>query len=106
MHTKSKLTVLLLLVAPLAAHAGTTGSLSLGDAKAGEKLHGQFCTACHTSTIYTRPNHSVKSYGGLVGRVGGCSAQLKLDLSREQINDLTAYLNSNFYKFNTENPEK
>jgi len=90
------------LVAPLAVHAGAAGSLSLGDTKAGEKLHGQFCTACHTSSVYTRPNHSVKSYGGLVGRVGGCGAQLKLDLSHDQINDLAAYLNSNFYKFDPE----
>lgn len=95
-----------MLLAPHAVLAGASASLSFGDAKAGEKLHGQFCTACHTSTVYTRPNHTVKSYGGLVGRVGGCAAQLNLDLSRDQINDLAAYLNSSFYKFDPENPEK
>ena len=99
MNIKPMITALLLLATPFTVHAD---SLSLGNASQGEKLHNQFCTACHTSTVYTRPGRSVNSYGGLVGRVGGCSNQLKLDFSRDQINDIVAYLNGHYYKFNPE----
>jgi len=102
MNMKPMITALLLLIAPLAVHAGSSDSLTLGSAKKGENLHNRFCTGCHTSAVYTRPDRSVNSYGGLVGRVGGCSSQLKLEFSRDQISDIVAYLNSNFYKFDPE----
>lgn len=102
MKLKSILAVLFLVATPFASHASSTDSLSIGDAGNGEKLHARFCTGCHTTTVYTRPGRVVKSYGGLVGRVGGCSSQLKLDFSRDQINDIVAYLNGHYYKYDPE----
>lgn len=81
-----------------AAVAGDMASMSLGDAEAGKALHEKACVACHTTSVYTRPGRKVNSYGGLVGRVNACGNQLKLDLSHDQVNDLVAYLNDNFYK--------
>ena len=71
----------------------------LGNAAAGKRLHMKACVACHTSEVYTRSNRTVNSIGGLVGRVGGCSTQLNLDLKQDQINDLVKYLNETYYKF-------
>ena len=74
-------------------------SMLLGDAKKGEAIVNAHCVACHTSTIYSRPNRTVKSIGGLVGRVNGGSANLGLNLSQDQINDIVKYLNDTYYKF-------
>ena len=74
-------------------------SMLLGDAKKGETIVNAHCVACHTSTIYSRPNRTVKSIGGLVGRVNGCSTNLGLNLSQDQINDIVKYLNDTYYKF-------
>lgn len=74
-------------------------SMLLGDAKKGEAIHNAHCVACHTSTAYTRPNRTVKTIGGLVGRVNRCSANLGLNLSNDQVNDVVKYLNDTYYKF-------
>lgn len=91
--------ILLALTLTLMTQSLMADSLLLGDAKKGEAIHKAHCTACHTSTVYTRPNHTVKSIGGLVGRVNGCAGQLNLNLSKDQINDVVKYLNDNYYKF-------
>jgi len=74
-------------------------SMLLGDAKKGEAFHNAHCSACHTSTVYTRPNHTVKTIGGLVGRVNACSSNLGLNMSQDQVNDIVKYLNDTYYKF-------
>ena len=91
--------ILLTLVLIFSAQNLLADSMLLGDAKKGEAIHSAHCVACHTSTIYTRPNRTVKTLGGLVGRVNGCSSNLGLKLSNDQINDLVKYLNDNYYKF-------
>lgn len=74
-------------------------SMLLGDARQGEALHSKACVACHSSSVYTRPDRTVKTIAGLVGRVNGCNAQLKLELPQDRINDLVKYLNDSYYKF-------
>ena len=91
--------ILLALTLMLGAPSLFADSMLLGDGKKGEAIVGSHCVACHTSTIYTRPNRTVKSIGGLVARVNGCSANLGLNLSRDQVNDVVKYLNDSFYKF-------
>jgi len=91
--------ILLALVLVFGVHNTFADTMLLGDAKKGEAIHQAHCTACHTSTAYTRPNHTVKSIGGLVGRVNGCNSNLGLNLSQDQENDIVKYLNDTYYKF-------
>ncbi len=88
-----------LMVLTLASTSLMADSMLLGNAKQGKRLYKTACLTCHASEVYTRPNRTVKSIGGLVGRVGGCSTQLNLDLKQDQINDLVKYLNDTYYKF-------
>jgi mono/diheme cytochrome c family protein len=90
-----------LAVATLLILATTTASAALlpGDSARGQTLHGQQCTACHGSEVYTRPNRSVKSAEGLIGRVQGCVRQTGAKLDRDQVNDVVKYLDESFYKF-------
>ncbi len=79
--------------------ATTPAALLPGDAGRGQALHGRYCTACHDSGAYTRPNRTVKSVEGLMGRVKLCNQQLGTKLERDQLNDLVKYLDEAFYKF-------
>jgi mono/diheme cytochrome c family protein len=89
---------LLLAALPLAASAA--------DAKAGQALVDQQCTACHVqqvggdgSGIYTRRDSIIHSMADLRERIGMCSSQIKGPLTPAQEDDIAAYLNQRFYKF-------
>ena len=79
----------------------------LGDADNGGKVLDKRCTACHInmfgddgSAIYTREEHSVQSVEGLMARVEVCNVNTQNgELSTDQIDDITAYLNETFYKY-------
>jgi cytochrome c2 len=89
----------LLLISLAIAANGAHAALLPGDAAKGKALHDKQCVACHDSSVYTRPNRSVQSVEGLIGRVNGCVNQVGLKLNRDQINDLVNYLDRSFYKF-------
>ena len=92
---------LLLLAAPALGSA-----LLHGDTAHGEKVHAQYCTSCHDNMtggrgdmIYTRPNRRISTIEGLIGQVNRCNAMQRLNLSENDLNGITKYLNETFYKF-------
>ncbi len=87
--------LLFLVLLPITAPA----AMLPGDAGRGQVLHDRQCTACHDSRVYTRPNRTVKTVEGLIGRVKLCNQQLGTKLQRDQLNDLVKYLDEAFYKF-------
>lgn len=92
---------LLAAIACLACSAPARAATALlpGDADRGKALHAAQCVACHDSKVYTRDNRRVKSAPALIKQVEFCNQQLKKELSRDQINDLIAYLNETYYRF-------
>lgn len=70
-----------------------------GDAASGKKLYDTQCTSCHDTGVHTRKDRKVKTLPGLIGQVNQCNQQLDRRYNDAQINDLIAYLNSSFYKF-------
>lgn len=86
------------LTLPVIATAAETALLP-GDAARGAELHAMQCVACHDSRVYTRPDRRVRSVGGLIKQVEICNRQLRAELSRAQLNDLVAYLNETYYRF-------
>lgn len=79
----------------------------LGDPEQGGKVLDERCSACHVnmfggdgSSIYTRDDHRVKTVEGLMSQVQICNANTQNgELSTDQEDDLTAYLNETFYKY-------
>ena len=64
-----------------------------------ELLHKAHCTACHTTSIYTRKKRRVTNYQQLLQQVNGCNHMLSKNFNERQVNALVKYLNSNYYKF-------
>lgn len=94
-HPSTLLALFVLGAAPAIADT----ALLPGNAEQGKKLHAANCTGCHDAAVYTRKNRRVNSIGGLVAQVQACNRQLKKGLSHDQMNDLIAYLNETYYKF-------
>lgn len=76
------------------------------DADRGEQLHNSQCIACHASRfgdngaeIYTRTNRRVQSFEGLQSQVNRCKNNLQIVWFDEDVADVVAYLNRQYYKF-------
>ncbi|HJP05952.1 MAG: hypothetical protein CL395_04930 [Acidiferrobacteraceae bacterium] len=77
-----------------------------GKAEDGRPLHDNFCMGCHVSmqgddgsAIYLRSNRRVNSIEGLMGQVAFCNEQIRAGLNEYEIDDIVAYLNEAFYRF-------
>lgn len=99
MSAKYAFPLLALFILPVAWAAAADTALLPGNAAAGKKLHAANCVSCHDDKVYTRSPRRVNSVGGLIGQVEFCNQQLKKGLSKDQLNDLVAYLNETYYKF-------
>ncbi len=78
-----------------------------GNAPAGKKLFDQnHCNQCHMSmmggdgsAIFTRPDHKVTSPKQLVDQMYVCSGNVGITLTKQNEQDLGAYLNGTYYHF-------
>ncbi|NNJ85219.1 MAG: cytochrome c [Gammaproteobacteria bacterium] len=76
------------------------------DPENGKKLHQENCVTCHVSLtggnadlLYTREDRSVASLSTLKERVDRCQFSLELQWFDEEIDDVAAFLNKEFYGF-------
>ena len=74
----------------------TTAEGDNGDA---ESLHTENCTRCHGTDVYTRTDRKVTSLDALGAQVRMCDSQLETQLFPEDMEKLTQYLNTMYYKF-------
>ncbi len=65
----------------------------------GQQLHDENCTHCHNTEIFSRQSRIVKDLPQLKKQVNRCQISLELQWFEEDITDVSAYLNQNFYKF-------
>ena len=78
-----------------------------GNSEAGKKLFEKnVCNRCHDSMmggdgnrIFTRFDHKVQNPAQLVQQMHVCSGNVCITLSKQDEQDLGAYLNRNFYHF-------
>ncbi len=69
-----------------------------GDPVRGEQLHAM-CLDCHGTQPYVRPDHKVKSRDDLRRELKRWGDYYNPALTEQDIDDLFAYLNKEFYKF-------
>jgi len=72
------------------------------DLENGKSLHDENCLRCHDESKYTRKNRIVKNFQQLYERIKQCELMAELTWFDEEIADVTAYLNKQFYYFNLE----
>ncbi len=95
--------------APLAASLVlllAAGGAQAADLQRGKQLHDANCIRCHASimggngtAIYTRPDRRIDSLPALEKQVRRCKNSLGISWPDDQVQDVVAYLNKNFYKF-------
>jgi cytochrome c553 len=76
--------------------------MAAGDPVRGKTLHDAKCFACHDTHQYTRKNRIIHTYDDLLARVKFCDSAAKAGFSSQDIQDVVAYLNKEFYKFKPE----
>jgi len=76
------------------------------DIERGKSLHDDNCVDCHISMqggdgsgIYTRPDRRIDSLPALSSQVNRCKNSMGISWPQDQIDDVVAYLNSSYYKF-------
>ncbi len=80
----------------LAATAVPT--LAAGDAARGEQLH-QSCLSCHGTELYVPPRAKVTSLSALGREVQKWNDRYNPKFTKQEVDDLVAYLNRDFYRF-------
>lgn len=72
---------------------------AFADADRGKVLHDQSCMGCHNTSVYQRPNRQITTLAALHAQVQRCTKPAGAEWSREDMNDVTDYLNLGFYHF-------
>ena len=72
------------------------------DTEHGRQLHAINCTGCHSYEIYTREKRIVNNLTELKERIRQCELANDLTWFDEDIDAVVTYLNSTYYKFETE----
>lgn len=82
------------------------GAAGAADPEQGARLHAEHCTGCHASHVegsatdfYTRPDRKIGSLPDLRRQVRRCRDNLGLQWFDDQVEDVVAYLNRDFYHF-------
>jgi len=95
-------------VLAMAAVTATANPFPKADAQKGEKLVQESkCNACHVTivggdgtAIFTRTDRKVKTAAGLLSQVRTCNTMLGTNWFPEDEENVAAYLNQTYYKFN------
>ena len=74
-------------------------AMAQGKAANGKKLFTQSkCNQCHTTSVFTRPDRKVNTLDALEAQVRRCDSNLNTNWFDDEIHDVTAYLNQQYYK--------
>jgi len=78
----------------------TTTAMAAGNVANGKKLFtGSKCNQCHGTEVFTRKDRKVKSLAQLEAQVRRCDSNLNTNWFDDEIIDVTAHLNKQYYKF-------
>lgn len=76
-----------------------SSSSAAADINHGKSLQQENCMRCHDDSIYTREERRVTTREALQRQVQRCETNLNLAWFPEDVDAVTEYLNTSFYKF-------
>jgi hypothetical protein len=65
----------------------------------GQELNTDNCTKCHDTSVYTKEDRKVKTLEVLTKRVKACNSKTGAGLDEDELEALTLFLNTEYYKF-------
>ncbi len=75
-------------------------TMAEGNAENGKRLFtSSNCNQCHGTEVFTRPDRKITSLTALEAQVRRCDSNLNTNWFDDEILDVTAHLNKQFYKF-------
>lgn len=84
--------------APLVLLAMAQPAGAAGNAERGARLH-QDCLGCHGTELYVAPRAKLKSLAALKREVQRWNDRMNPKFTSQEVEDLVAWLNRDFYKF-------
>jgi len=89
---RSTLIIMSILMLPLV-------TVKAEDINYGKKLHQENCLKCHKPELYERADRTVKTLKHLRSQVLFCAVNNDVEWFDEEVDDVTAYLNTFYYLF-------
>ena len=77
----------------------TTSLVIASNIDHGKSLQQDNCMRCHDDSMYTREERRVTTHDALKAQVQRCETNLNLTWFPEDVEAVTEYLNTTFYKF-------
>lgn len=77
----------------------TIAPASAADANRGRALYESRCDTCHTTSVHVRESRRASDFAGIRLQVERWNGQLGGAWRREDIDDVTVYLNDRFYRY-------
>lgn len=74
-------------------------ALAQANAERGQRLYETRCWACHEKSVHSRSPREAKSYQAIRGFVVRWDKVLGGDWTKDEIDDVTLYLNQRFYSY-------
>ena len=90
--------LLMVLILPIALSCFAPGARS-ADMERGRSLYESRCSSCHSDSVHGRAKRVASSFEEIVGWVSRWNATLALNWGRDEIEDVSAYLNATYYRF-------
>ena len=86
---------------PLAAFAAALAGAPAAaqDLSRGRALYETRCTACHETSVHQRSSRKAQSFASLRAEVERWNASTGGDWKRDEVDQVTAYLNERYYRF-------
>jgi len=81
------------------ATPGNAAALPVPPVPRGQLLYENHCMACHESVVHIRTRQSARTLAELQERVEHWARYLKLTWSAEDVRDVTGFLDSRYYRF-------
>ncbi len=76
-----------------------TPRVASADARRGQLLYENHCTACHESVVHVREDRKATSLAGIRKQVVRWSSELELEWGPEEIGSVVEFLNTRYYGF-------